>query len=95
MAGDHDHLGVGRDCQHVLQDGETLAHTAGVGRQPQVQRHDGGTQPLDLREGRLAVLRDCHFQPFEAPAQLALQPRVVLDHQQSLRSLAHVFDPML
>ena len=81
MAGRDHHLGGRRQLQNLLQRREALRRAVRVGRQAEVEGdHAGlvGTQQLD---GLLAVAGHEHLIVLEAPLQLPLQARVVLDDQ--------------
>ena len=82
VASDHDHLGVGRERQGLLERLEALFDAFRVGGQPQVLQHHGRLMPPQLRERRFPILGDQHFVILEAPAQLTLQPRIVFHHQE-------------
>ncbi len=82
VAGHHDDLGVRRLTQNVFQRLETLARAIRVGWQAEIQRHDRRMMFADLIEGGLAVARDNDVVSLEAPLQLGLQTRVVLNNQQ-------------
>ena len=77
-----DHLGVGLQRQDRLERGEALADAVGIGRQAEIERDHrrlGRAQQIDRR---VAVRGDQHLVIVIGPAQLALQPFVVLDDQQ-------------
>src|SRR6056297_1964260 len=81
VAGDHDHLGMGGEADDLLQRRHALADALGVRRQAEILEDDGGLVAAEFRDGVRAVLRRQHLVVLEAPFELALQPRVVLDNQ--------------
>jgi hypothetical protein len=92
VAGDHDDLGVRRERQHLLQRLEPLADAVGIRWQPEILQHHGRLGAAQLADRGLPVAGDEHFVVVEAPLQLLLQPRVVLDDEQ-WEFLAHDIAP--
>ena len=77
-----DHLGLGLQRQDRLERGEAFGDAVGIGRQAEVERDHrrlGRAQQIDRG---VAVRGDQHLIIVIGPAQLALQPLVVLDDQQ-------------
>ena len=82
VAGGDDHLGLGLQRQDRLQRGEAFGDAVGIGRQAEVERHHRRLGGADEIDRRVAVGGDQHLIIVIGPAQLALQPLVVLDDQQ-------------
>ena len=95
VAGGDDHLGLGLQRQDRLERGEALGDAVGIGRQAEVERHHRRLGRADEVERGVAVGGDQHLIIVIGPAQLALQPLIVLDDQQLgldvERSCAHPF----
>ncbi len=77
-----DDLGLGLQRQDRLQRGEALGDSVGVGRQAEVERDDRRLLRAKQVDRRVAIGGDQHLIIVIGPAQLALQPLVVLDDQQ-------------
>ena len=82
MARGDDHLGLGLERQDRLERREALGDAVGIGRQAEIERDHGGLGRAHQIERRIAVRGDQHLIIVIGPAQLALQPLVVLDDQQ-------------
>ena len=89
MAGDHDHLGIGRQGKNLLEERKALGNPAGIRRQTQIQRHHRRLQPAQVRNGALAVLCNRDLEIFKTPLQLALQARVVFNNQEFVFAVCH------
>ncbi len=82
MARGDDHLGAGLEREDIVERGEAFGDAVGIGRQAEVQCHHrrlGGAHQIDRG---VAVGRDQHLIIVIGPAQLALEPFVVLDDQE-------------
>ena len=93
VAGEDDHLGVGRQLHDLVQRVEPLLGALGSRRQPEIQADDGRALALDRRHGLAAVLGE---EQREIVSQRVLQLRadgfVVVDDQQLW--LVHVPSPI-
>ena len=83
MAGGDDHLGLGLERQDRLQRGEALGDAIGVRRQAEIERHHRRFRRADKVDRGIAVRGDQHLIIVIGPAELALQPFIVLDDQQA------------
>ena len=82
IAGDDDHLGLGRDAQYFLQRGQAFGHAIRIGRQAEIQDHDRRVLLLHHRHARWSRARHHHLEGREGPAILRAQTFVILDDQQ-------------
>jgi hypothetical protein len=82
VTGQDNDLGVRRRAQDVAQQRQTLARAVRIGRQAQVHGHHGWLMAAQLRQRRFAPLGQQHLIVVQSPAQLLLQPRIVLHYQQ-------------
>jgi len=77
-----DDLGAGLQTQNLFERRKALARAVGIGRKPQVERHHiGRVQPQHVDRGR-PIARDDDLIILIRPAQLPLQPLIVLDDQE-------------
>ena len=81
VAGDHDHLGRGREAKNLLQRLYSLTDAVGIGRQPQVLQHNWRGMTPQLRQSLGAIGRRDDFVLVETPFELRLQAQVVFDDQ--------------
>ena len=82
MPRSNNHLRVRLQSKNCIERREPLCRAIGLGRQAQVKRHDIGF-PEPQRINRTgAVARHDHVIIVIGPAQLTLQPLVILDDQQ-------------
>ncbi len=89
LAGDHDDLGAGGQPQDLEQGGEALRDALGVRRQAEVLQHHRRLVAAQGRQRARPVGRGNDLVIVEAPLELLLQPRVVLDDQQFRLVLSH------
>ena len=89
VAARHDDLGVGFQAHDLVEHGETLAGAVRIGRQAEIESHDGrffGPQRGD-RAGPVAGDDDVEI--VVCPLELRLQTLVILDDQQLGSRLGH------
>ena len=84
VAGHDDYLGRGRRGERFFERREPFGNALGIGRQTEILQYDRRFEAPQLRQRRFTILGDQHLVVLEAPAQLALQSRVILDDEQCL-----------
>ena len=89
MARGDDDLRVGFQPQDFAQHRESLLHAIGIGWQAEVERHDVGLMQAQRVDRRGTVARHHNLVILIGPAQLALQPLVILDDQQDRLPVLH------
>ena len=94
LPGHDDDLGVGRELERLEQAGEPLGDPFGVRGKTQVLQHDGGLVTTQRRDRGGAIRHGDHFVIAEAPLELLLQSRVVLDDQQLRFVFGHASSPV-
>ena len=81
MTGDDDHLGRRHQRQNLLQRGDPLADAFRIRRQTEILQHHRRLVAAQLGQCARPVLGNQNLIIGEAPLELALQARVVLDHK--------------
>ncbi len=78
-----DDLGVRRDGHDLFECCKPLDGAIGIGRQAEIQRHDRGLVGPHRGHRGFAVACNHHLIVFVGPAQLALQPGIILHNKQN------------
>ena len=89
IAGGDDDLGVGRHGQQRLERRHALGHAVGIGRQPEIEYHDGRPEAAELGQRVFAVAGLGDFAIGECPFELAGKALVVLDDQNGNFAVCH------
>jgi len=77
----HNDLSIWSDRKYFLEGSQTLFDAFRIRRQTKVLEYNRRLVPPQLRQCGLAILAKDHFVTLEAPAQLTLQSRIILDDQ--------------